>query len=61
MKSHGRQPDLIRNSPPELAQAFRVAADTERRNPYYPPDEAEKRAAYYERQAQALEQRAVAA
>lgn len=46
------QPDLIRNSPPELARAYRVAADTERRNPYFAPDEAERRAAHYEREAE---------
>ena len=46
------QPDLIRNSPPELSEAFREAARTERRNPYFAPDEAERRAAYYERQAE---------
>lgn len=58
MKSHGRQPDLIRNSPPELAKAYRVAADTERRNPYFTPDEGERRARHYEAKAQALESRA---
>lgn len=46
------QPDLIRNSPPELARAFRVAADTARRDPHFAPDEAERRAAYYEREAE---------
>lgn len=46
------QPDLIRNSPPELAEAFREAARTERRNPYFAPDEAELRAAYYELEAE---------
>lgn len=52
------QPDLLRYADAALAQAYRDAADTERRNPYYPPDEAEKRANYYLDQAQALEQRA---
>ena len=56
MKPH--QPDLIRNSPPELAKAYRLAAETERRNPHFTPDAAEARARYYEREAERLERAA---
>ena len=58
MRTEGRQPDLIRNSPPELAKAYRLAADTVRRDPHWMPSEAEKRAAFYEREAERLEKRA---
>ncbi|MFC0677504.1 hypothetical protein ACFFGH_06525 [Lysobacter korlensis] len=58
MRTEGRQPDLIRNSPPELAKAYRVAADTVRRDPHWAPSDAEKRARLYEREAERLEQRA---
>lgn len=58
MKSEGTQLDLYRHSPRFLAAAFREAARTERRNPYYAPDEAEKRARHYEAKAAELEQRA---
>lgn len=37
------QPDLLRNSPAELERVWRIHAETERRNPYFPPDECEKR------------------
>lgn len=37
-----------------LAQHYRTAAETERRNPYFPPDVAEQRARYYEAQAERL-------
>ena len=58
MKSHGTQRDLLRHCDAELAKAYREAADTERVNPYFTPDERAKRAAHYEREAVKLEARA---
>lgn len=58
MKSHGRQPDLLRHAPPELAKAFRAAAESARTNPFETPEQCEARARYYEAEARALEQRA---
>jgi hypothetical protein len=58
MRTEGRQPDLIRNSPPALAKAFRLAADTARCDPHFTPEAAEARARYYLSEAERLEQRA---
>jgi hypothetical protein len=58
MRTEGRQPDLIRNSPPELARAYRLAAETARRDPHFAPHDAEQRARFYEREAERLEKRA---
>lgn len=58
MRTEGRQPDLIRNSPPELARVYRIAADTARRDPHFTPDAAEARARYYLAEAERLEKRA---
>jgi hypothetical protein len=49
------QSDIFRDSPAARAQRFRIAAETERNNPYFTPDERERRAAYYEQQAEACE------
>lgn len=51
MRSDTNQLDIIRHSDQGLAEAFRVAADTARRNPFETPDAAEKRARLYEQQA----------
>ena len=50
-----QQADLFRHSPPFLAAAYREAAQTERFNPYYPPNERERRAAEYLAEAERLE------
>ncbi|GAB3744896.1 hypothetical protein [Lysobacter olei] len=49
------QRDLLRESPKALAEAHREAARAARRNPYETPDDAERRARYYEREAERLE------
>lgn len=46
-----RQLDLVRNSDPEIARAYRVAADTARFDPFWSPEERAKRAAFYEAEA----------
>jgi hypothetical protein len=58
MKSATTQRDLFRDSPRAMAHHFRVAAETERRNPFFTPDQAESRAKFYEAEAQRLEQSA---
>lgn len=56
MRSDGRrQPDLLLHSPPELAKAYRVAADAARINPFETHEQREARARHYEAQAEALE------
>lgn len=50
-----QQLDIIRHSPAALARACRIAADTELHNPYFPPDERERRAAAHTAEAERLE------
>ena len=50
-----QQLDLYRHTHPFLAAAYREAAETERFNPYFPPDERERRAAEYLAEAERLE------
>ena len=38
-----QQLDIIHHSPAAMARAYRIAADTERHNPYFPPGERERR------------------
>lgn len=52
-----QQFDLYRHSDAGMALAYRQAADAARRNPFETPSQAEKRAAYYERQAAECEAR----
>jgi hypothetical protein len=58
MRSDRTQRDLFRDSPRAMAQAFRVAAESARINPFETPDQAERRAQHYEAEAQRLEQSA---
>lgn len=58
MRSDRTQRDLFRDSPRAMAHHFRVAAETERRNPFFTPEQAERRANYYLAEAQRLEQSA---
>lgn len=53
-----QQLDILRHSDAGLAQAYRQAADTARRDPHYTPDEGERRAAYYLQQAERYEGKA---
>lgn len=55
MRSDTTQLDLYRHSAMALAAAHRLAAEAARRNPFETPDQCERRAAYYERQAAQLE------
>lgn len=55
MKSDTTQRDLFRHSPQAMARAFRVAAESARTNPFETPEQGERRARYYEAQAQQLE------
>ena len=48
------QPDLLRDSPAVRAQQWRTQAETARNDPYWRPEERERRAAYYEAQAQRI-------
>ncbi len=41
------QLDLIRNSDPELAKAYRTAAETAMFNPYFTDQQKKERSAYY--------------
>lgn len=50
-----QQRDLFRHSPQALASAHRVAADTERHNPYFTPAERAARAAQHLAEAARLE------
>lgn len=50
-----QQLDIIHHSPAALARACRIAADTERHNPYFPPGERERRAAAHTAEAERLE------
>jgi hypothetical protein len=52
------QPNLFQHSDQAKAQAYRVAAETARRDPHYTPDEGERRAQWYEREAERYEVRA---
>lgn len=52
------QPNLFQHSDQAKAQAFRLAAETARRDPHYTPDEGERRAQWYEAQAKQFEARA---
>jgi hypothetical protein len=45
------QPNLFQHSDQAKAQAFRIAADTARRDPFWSPEEGERRAQAYEAQA----------
>lgn len=47
MRSDNNQLDLLRSSDAELAKAYRIAAETAKIDPFWTPDEAMKRAAYY--------------
>lgn len=38
------QLDIITHSPSAMARAYRIAAETERHNPYFPPAERAQRA-----------------
>lgn len=55
MRSDSTQLDVFDHSPRELAKVHRIAADTERHNPYYPEAERERRAAHYLKEAERLE------
>ena len=50
------QLDLYRDDPAAIARAHRLAAETARLNPFETPDAAERRARYYEQQAEQVEQ-----
>ena len=45
---------IFRDSAKAQAEAYRVAAETARRNPFETPEAAERRARYYEQQAAQL-------
>lgn len=49
------QTELFRHSAPFLAKAYREAAAAARLDPHWTPDEGEKRAQYFEREAARLE------
>lgn len=51
------QPNLFQHSDQAKAHAFRVAAETARRDPYWSPEDGERRAQAYEAQAREIEQR----
>lgn len=55
MRSDKTQLDLYRDGDAAKAAQFRAAAETARRDPHYTPDEGERRARYYESQAQQYE------
>jgi hypothetical protein len=55
------QLDVFRHSPKAVAQAYRIAAESARRNPFETPDQGEARARYYEAEADRLELQQVAA
>jgi hypothetical protein len=55
------QPDLYRDDPQRVIQAWRDAADTARVDPQFTPAERIKRAAYYTQQAERLERQEQAA
>lgn len=57
MRSDTNQLDLYRHGDSGLADAFRKAADTARRNPFETPDQCEARAQHYEQQAAMHESR----
>ncbi len=58
MRSDTNQLDLYTHSDQGIAEAYRVAADTARRNPFETPDRCEQRARLYEQQASEHEARA---
>jgi len=49
------QRDLLHESPPAMAAAHRIAAESARRNPFETPDDGERRAQYHEREAERIE------
>jgi hypothetical protein len=49
----------FRVGPAKMAESYRIAAETARCDPFYSPDEGERRARYYEAQAREWESRAV--
>lgn len=49
------QLDIITHSPSAMARAYRIAADTERHNPYFSPAERTQRADAHLREAERLE------
>lgn len=49
--------DLLRHSDAAKANAYRVAADTARVDPFWTEEERAKRAAYYEAEANRFDQR----
>lgn len=55
MRSDNNQPDLLRNADAELAKAYRTAAETARIDPFWTPEDASKRAAYYTSMAEQYE------
>lgn len=52
------QLDVFRHSDAALAAAYREAAKTARANPYEPEEKAERRAKFYEQEAERLEKNA---
>lgn len=55
MRSDNTQLDLYRDDPRRIAAAHRIAAETERFNPYFPESERERRAAHHIAEAERLE------
>jgi hypothetical protein len=51
---------MAQHSPSALARAYRVAAETARRDPYWSPSDGEVRAKQYEQEAVRIESRAKA-
>lgn len=52
---NARQLDVFRHSDPAMARAYREAAETARRDPYWTPEQGEARARYYEAEAERIE------
>lgn len=50
-----QQLDIITHNPAALARAYRIAAETERHNPYFTPAERAQRAAAHATEAERLE------
>jgi hypothetical protein len=48
----------FRVGPAKMAESYRIAAETARRDPFWSPEEGERRAQAYEAQAREWEQRA---
>jgi hypothetical protein len=54
----GLHTKMAQHSPSALARAYRVAAETARKNPWWTPEDGERRAQQYEQEAEKLERRA---